>query len=147
MVLSQNERIRAVVKWYSGVSHLTQKKIGEGLGYPNEFIFSQILNGHKGIPKALPGKIAALDERINPLFLIGESDEMLKQGNEQPNPDSLIKKALEPKPRMDQPGVFLPSEMVQMFTDLSATVRSQQETISLLVKAAVGEAAPKKDAM
>lgn len=54
MALSQSERLRAVIKWYSGQTRLTHKKISEALGYSNATFFSQMLNGHKEIPKALP---------------------------------------------------------------------------------------------
>ena len=42
--------------------------------------------------------------------------------------------ALEALKQQDRPsGVYLPLELVKMFTDLSETVRSQQETIRVLV--------------
>ena len=142
MVLSASERLKAVVKWYSGQTGKTQRQIGESIGYPREAIFSQFLNGHKEIPKALPSKIASLDPRINIAFLMGESEEMLLPSNVQPDARDYLNK---PAPSKSSSGVFLPAEVVAMFTELSATVRSQQETINLLVRAAVKETMPKKD--
>lgn len=148
MALSQSERLRAVIKWYSGQTRLTHKKISEALGYSNETFFSQMLNGHKEIPKALPGKVAALDPRINPAFLAGESDEMLVPGNGQPEPGTLLQRQ-RTGGKDSQGGIYIPAELAQVFRDLSDTVRSQQETISLLVKATVEtiSSTNKKDAM
>ena len=148
MALSQSERLRAVIKWYSGQTRLTHKKISEALGYSNETFFSQMLNGHKEIPKALPGKVAALDPRINLSFLLGESDEMLVPGNGQPEPGTLLQRQ-RTGGKDSQGGIYIPVELAQVFRDLSDTVRSQQETISLLVKATVEtiSSTNKKDAM
>ena len=132
MDLSAADRLKAVVKWYSGQTGKTQREIGASIGYPKDTVFSQFLNGHKEIPKALPAKIAALDPRINIGFLKGESEEMLLPGNVQPRPDLISVPASAKKT-----GVFLPNELVQMFSDLSAAVRSQQETIAALVKSSL----------
>lgn len=132
MDFSGADRLKAVVKWYSGLTGKTQREIGASIGYPKDTVFSQFLNGHKEIPKALPGKIASLDPRINIDFLTGDSDDMLLAGNAQPAPGELVKRPA--KPTKDPSGVFLPKEVVQMFSDLSAAVRSQQETIDYLIK-------------
>lgn len=132
MDFSGAERIKAVVKWYSGQTGKTQREIGGSIGYPKDSIFSQFLNGHKEIPKALPEKIASLDPRINIDYLTGDSDDMLLPGNVQPVPGELVKRT--EKPTKQTSGVYLPTELVQMFSDLSAAVRSQQETIDYLIK-------------
>ncbi len=142
MVLSQAERARIVVKWYAQKEGIPMSKVGETLGYTNASAFSQVLNGKKKIPESLLPRLASLDPNINPDFILGNSNDMLINGDDR---DTF--NGEDDKPRVASGGVFLPAELVSMFRDLSATVRSQQETISLLVKAAVGEAAPKKDAM
>ena len=129
-----HRRLRAVIKWYAAESGKTQQEIAESLGYSNQSFFSQVLNGYKDIPKALPGKIVELDKRLNIDYINGISEDMLLPGNVQPNIDNYIK---QPKPQKEgsSSGVILPGNFIQMFSDLSATVRSQQETISLLVRA------------
>ena len=130
------------VKWLAGQKKISLKRVGELIGYNNASSFSQVLNSKRDVPSTFPERIASLDPRINVDFLLGTSEEMLLPGNPQPEPET-------PPPFPDDrrrkapEGVLLPMELVQMFTDLSATVRSQQETIRMMVEAARVE--PKKD--
>ena len=134
MALSHADRVKAVVKWLKVILGKTQVEIAEMCGYPNGAYFSMLLNGKKQIAASLDEKLAALHPAINVEFLRGNSEEMfLPQSHE-------VQPAIEPsEPDQDEPkeklvGVFIPGELVQMFTDLSATVRSQQETIRLLME-------------
>ena len=130
MSLSPSERARIVVRYLAKKSGITQAQVGQKIGYTNKSAFSAVLGGSKALPLKFGERLAALDPEINPDFLTGASDDMLRPGYEQPAvPEFLAGPAERPAPS----GVFLPLELVQMFTDLSATIRSQQETIRLLV--------------
>lgn len=127
MDLTQAERAKIVVRYLAKKSGITQFDVGQRLGYTNKSAFSAILGGQKVLPRKFCERLAALDPEVNPDFLSGDSDEMLRPGNDQPPVPEIIHKQQTPS------GVYLPLELVQMFTDLSSTVRSQQETIRLLV--------------
>lgn len=124
MELTLPERAKLVVRYLSQKLGVTQAEIGEKMGYSNRSAFSAVLNGLKVLPAKFGERLAALDAEINPDFLAGSSDKMLRS---EPS-------ALEALKQQDRPsGVYLPLELVKMFTDLSETVRSQQETIRVLV--------------
>lgn len=92
------------------------------LGYTSNTSFSQVLNDKKVFPKNLPERIAALDPRINIDFLTGISDEMIVgEGAVEPKRQEPIQ-----SPRV---GIFIPPELAQMVTDLTALMREQQATI------------------
>lgn len=129
MVLSRSDRCRMVVKWLSEQRKIPMSKVGELIGYNNASSFSQVLNDKRDIPSTLPARIASLDPRINIDFLTGESDEMLLPGNTQPETDELAKR----QPKTLESGVYMPHELLQMFADLSSTVRDQQQLISTLI--------------
>ena len=146
MVMTHSERLRLVVKWLTAELGKSQQEIGEALGYPNGSYFSQLLNGRKQIAASLDGKIAALDPRINPAFLSGESSEMLlAPGESRPiSPESTRKTApgdyaTRSAKAAKTAGIFVPAELAQMVADLSATVRDQQRTIGALVETFVGQ--------
>lgn len=70
------------------------------------------------------------DQRYLTKSLMEKTDELLTGGRPlQPAQDS---QALRPG------SIVIPPELAQMFTDLAATVRSQQETISRLTSASAG---------
>ena len=132
MDMTQAERAQAVVRFLAKKANCTQFEIGQQLGYTNKSAFSAVLNGKSPVPKSFPLRLASLDPSLNPAFLLGESDEMLLPGHEQP--------AIAPPPSSTPPpgpqtsnGVWLPIELVRMFTDMSATIRSQQETIRAML--------------
>ena len=126
MPLSVQNRAKIVVRYLAQKGGVTQAQIGQKIGYTNRSAFSAVLSGLKPMPREFCEKLAALDPEINPDFLSGESNDMLRSGYvPQVLPDGSV--------MQKQAGVFLPIEMVQMFTDLSATIRSQQETIRILV--------------
>ena len=129
MQLTPAERAQAVVRYLAKKLGVTQAQIGERIGYTNRSALSAVLTGAKVLPQNFGGKLASLDPEINPAFLSGESDEMLRPGSDQP----FVPESPRPVPDSGAAGVFLPPEAVQMFRDLSATVRSQQETIRLLL--------------
>ena len=133
MDFTPKERARYVVRYLAKKKGVTQAQIGELLGYSNKSSFSSVLSGEKPIPKKFGEKLAALDPDINPDFLNGTSNEPLMSGGELPFTNETTE-----QPRQD--GIYLPGELVSMFTDLSATVRaqhdtlkSQQETIRMLI--------------
>jgi len=128
MELTPAERARIVVRYLAKKAGITQAEIGQKIGYTNKTAFSAVLGGHKALPEKFGEKLAALDPEINPAFLSGESDEMLLPGSVQPPVAEVYG-----RPPEQPSGVYLPLELVKMFTDLSATIRSQQETIRLLV--------------
>lgn len=109
------------------------------MGYDNKSTFSQFLNGHKQIPRGFPSRLATLDPRINILFLTGESDDMLLSapgGPEVPlfsTQTPSCSKSPAKKVNAPENGIFVPSELVQMISDLSATIKDQQKMISSLV--------------
>ncbi len=138
MVLQQSDKLRIVVKWLAEQKGVSMSKIGEMIGYNSASAFSQVLNSKKKIPPSLPERIAALDPRVNIDFLTGDSQDMILGEEQAPAP--IIDKRYTPRE-----GVYLPPELIQMFADLSAAVRSQQDTISILIRASAGETIPKKD--
>lgn len=129
MVLSRSDRCRMVVKWLSEQKKMPMSKVGELIGYNNASSFSQVLNDKRDVPSTFPARIASLDPRINIDFLTGESDEMLLPGNIQPGTDELAKR----QSKARESGVYMPPELLQMFADLSSTVRDQQHLISTLI--------------
>ncbi len=140
MVLTHAERARLVIRFLMQQSKKTQAEIAGELGYGNPSVLSQILNGKKKMPADLPARIADLDPQINLSFLTGESDDMLTSSHNGPETPristqtpsggkSSIRKVNEP-----ENGIFVPTELVQMITDLSATIKDQQKMIALLVE-------------
>ena len=146
MAMTRAERLRLVVKWITAELGKSQQEIGEALGYPNGSYFSQLLNGKKPIAASLDGKLAALDPRINPAFLSGESSEMLLPGEEGLpfSPETARTGgagdcATRSGKAQKSAGIFVPAELAQMVTDLSATVREQQRIIGSLVSTWIKE--------
>lgn len=138
--MGPEKRLSAVVKWLSVQTGMKQKEIGQRVGYSNESSWSQLLTGKKDIPKSVPARVAALDPRINIGFLTGESDDMFVNGEETPSFTPESPRTERPGTSPTQPvkaakstGIFVPAELAQMVTDLSATVREQQRIIGSLV--------------
>lgn len=128
MELSLPQRAQMVVKWLAAERGVNQRDIGQMLGYTSNTSFSQVLNDKKVFPKNLPERIAALDPRINIDFLTGISDEMIVgEGAVEPKRQEPIQ-----SPRV---GIFVPPELTQMVTDLTAVIREQQAMIKTLVDA------------
>ena len=132
--MNLNERAQAAVRYLAKKMGQNQYDIGRQIGYTNKSAFSAMLNGRGQMPSTLPERIVALDPSINIEFLRGNSDKMLLGTDEQPlfvTSEGEVA-TTDKKPPVPM-GVFVPGELVQMFTDLSATVRSQQETIRDLI--------------
>lgn len=130
--MNLHERAQAVVRYLAKKNGQNQYEIGRQIGYTNKSSFSMLLNGKMSFPDSIPERIAALDPSINIEFLKGTSDQMLLDAEDQP----LFIPEPEPRPQEKPPvpmGVYVPGELVQMFSDLSATVRAQQETIRDLI--------------
>lgn len=145
MGFSQEERARKVIHWLADETGKTQYEIGQLLGYSNKTTLSQFLGGHKPIPAGFNKKLAALDPRINVAYLNGESEEMLILPANEPQTRQIStftpsggKLPIREK-KVAENGVFVPAELVQMITDLSATIKDQQKMITLLVKKWVKE--------
>lgn len=140
MGLTQTERIRTIVYWLSGQTGKPLHKIGRELGYNNRSAFSQVLNGPKAVPKDFPERVAALDPRINIDYLTGASDEMFVDANnaQETAPESheiaQVDKSPIRREKRAENGIFVPSELVQMISDLSATIKDQQRIITTLVE-------------
>ncbi len=132
MDLTLADRCRMVVKWIAEQKKITMSQVGELIGYNNASSFSQVLNSKRDMPSTFPERIASLDPRINIDFLTGDSDDMLLTGDDLPAPGGQVKR--QGKPPKDSSGAYLPPELMQMFSDLSAAVRGQQETIDYLIK-------------
>lgn len=145
MVLTLAERARAVVQYLAGQTGKKQHEIGQLVGFNNRSAFSQILNGHKSMPKTMPERLSSLDPRINILFLTGESDDMLILPSGEPETPRILTqsplggKSSTEKVNSPENGVFVPTELVQMITDLSTTIKDQQKMITLLVEKWVKE--------
>lgn len=127
MDLSLADRAKIVAQYLSNKKGITQAQLGEKMGYSNRSAFSAVLNGLKTMPANFCERLTSLDPVINPDFLSGKSDEMLRPESGQPPVPELSFK----QPAAS--GVYLPLELVKLFTNLSDTIRSQQETIRLLV--------------
>ena len=145
MDLTLAERARAVVQYLAGQTGKKQHEIGQLVGFNNRSAFSQILNGHKSMPKTMPERLSSLDPRINILFLTGDSDDMLLSAPGEPETPRISTqtpsggKSFIEKVNAPENGVFVPAELVQMITDLSATIKDQQKMITLLVEKWVKE--------
>ena len=131
MQLSPAERAQAVVKYLAKKFGVTQAQIGERIGYTNKSALSAVLNGGKILPKKFGEKLAALDPDINIDFLNGTSDYMLLSEAQPADPQSYPPRVEAPAPA---DGIYIPRELAQMFSDLSAAVRSQQETLRMLLE-------------
>ena len=131
MELSLADRAKIVAQYLSNKEGITQAQLGEKMGYSNRSAFSAVLNGLKTMPANFCERLASLDPvidpEINPDFLTGKSDEMLRPESGQPAAPGLSTK------QPGASGIYLPLELVKMFTDMSETIKSQQETIRLLV--------------
>jgi len=137
MDLTLPERAKLVVGYLSQKKGVTQAEIGKMMGYSNRSAFSAVLNGLKAFPTRFGERLASLDAEIDPDFLAGTSQKMLRSG--------AAKTAGTEPVKMERPsGVYLPLELVKMFTDMSETIRSQQETIKVLVSRKVPDS---KEAM
>ena len=136
--MERHERIQAVVRYLAKKTGQNQYELGQQLGYTNKSAFSAMLNGRAQIPGAVPERLAALDPTINIDFLLGTSDKMLVGPAEQPlfistDPDQVPTHPEPQKPPVPM-GVYVPGELVQIMTDLGSTIRSQQETIRMLIE-------------
>ena len=78
MGLSQSERAKIVVRYLAKKSGITQFEVGQRLGYTNKSAFSSVIGGEKVLPRKFCDRLAALDPEINPDFITGKSDEMLR---------------------------------------------------------------------
>ena len=125
MDLSHADRLKTVVRWLSVALGKTQAEIARDCGYENNTYFSQLLNGRKPIASSLDDKIVALHPDLNIEYLRGNTDEMFVPGSGQPSMPGLLTPTKKEKPE----GVFIPAELVQMITNLSNIMKSQQETI------------------
>lgn len=131
MELTPTERAQVVVRHISKKHGLSQGEIGSRLGYSDKSTLSAMLNGHKAIPRKFAQKFAELFPEVNPDFLTGASDDMLVTEHADV-PELFVKDAQPEKQKED--GVFLPMPLVQLFTDMAATIRSQQETLRQIVE-------------
>lgn len=136
-----HERAQAVVRYLAKKTGQNQYEIGRQIGYTNKSSFSMLLNGKSSFPETIPERLAALDPSINIDFLRGTSDKMLLNSDEQPlfvstDPDQAPEPSKPPVPM----GVYVPGELIQIMTDLGATIRSQQETIRILVSRSTDDA-------
>ena len=128
-MLNRTERLKITVKWLAEEKGVTLAEIGQMLGYNNRSYFSQLLNGMKVPAANLPGRVAELDPRINIDFLLGTSDEPLRSSGAASTPLPLPTHKEKKEKKDTREGVFIPAELVQMFSDMAATIRMQQETI------------------
>jgi transcriptional regulator with XRE-family HTH domain len=127
--MPENERLKKVIFWLisQGAAH-SQEELAQKIGY-NPSSVSQIVTGIKPLSKKFAGKIASLSKKININYLFGE-DEMLVDDCvcELPSPVSEDGKT--------------ESEMtllLQIIRSQQKQMESQQRTIELLAKKALGE--------
>lgn len=128
MDLTPAERAQYIVRYLAKKKGITQAQVGELIGYSNKSALSAVLSGKKQMPRKFGAKLAELDPEINLEFLDGNSNEPFRDGAQLPFPKESEKKAIS-RPA----GLFIPAELIQLFTDQATTIRSQQETIRLLV--------------
>lgn len=127
MDLSLADRAKIVAQYLSNKEGITQAQLGEKMGYSNRSAFSAVLNGLKTMPANFCERLASLDPVINPDFLSGKSDEMLLTDCCQ-----RVAPGLAPRQPVAS-GVYIPIELVKMFTNMSDTIKSQQDMICDLV--------------
>lgn len=139
MILTGAERAKYVVRFLMKETGKTQAEIALDLGYNNTTVLSQILNGKKSVPQNFFTRLASLDPRINMEFLTGESEEMLNMpaefaGTAPERPRTPSPEDFPARPgKASENGIFVPTELVQMISDLSATIKDQQDMIRALV--------------
>ena len=126
MDLSLAERASCVARYLAKKRGITQAEVGQLMGYSNRSAFSAVLTGQKRLPQKFGEKLAALDPAVNPAFLDGTSEDMLLSADEQPAVKENINKYV---PEVKPGSIVVPPELAQMFTDMAATIRSQQEMI------------------
>ena len=140
LALKQSDRVRMVVDHLKVKLGKTQGEIGQMVGYTNASAFSQVISATKKFPASLTERFISLDPTLNPDFIIGTSNDMFVPGcgTASNGPESTQTAATgdyAPRPLKapKSPGIFVPAELAQMFSDLSTTVRDQQRTIGALV--------------
>ena len=126
MGFSQSERAKIVVRYLAKKQGITLFEVGQRMGYTNKSAFSSVIGGQKDLPRNFADRLTKVFPEINPAFITGKSDEMLRPGYDQPQVPELM------GAQGQTSGVYLPLELVKLFTNLSDTIRSQQETIRLL---------------
>lgn len=126
MDLTHAERVKTVVRWLTVSLGKTQLEIAQMCGYDNGTYFSQLLNGRKPIAASLDERLASLHPDINIEYLRGNSSSVFLSGAS-PAPAPARNDEQE---KTSRPGsIVIPPELAQMFTDMAATIRSQQEMI------------------
>ncbi len=135
MELSKPERAKIAVRYIAKKLNKSQQDVGVMLGYPNKAYFSAVLNGKaRYFTDNLAPKIVLLEPSINLDFLKGESDQLLVGDANQPAiPEMVVPYATEQTDSPAKTGVYVPKEFMSMLGEMSATIRSQQETIHKLV--------------
>lgn len=126
MGFSQSERAKIVVRYLAKKQGITLFEVGQKLGYTNKSAFSSVIGGQKELPRKFGERVAKVFPEINPDFMAGRSDEMLRPGYDQPEVPELL------AGQGKASGVYLPLELVKLFINLSETIRSQQDTIRQL---------------
>ena len=144
MGLSRSERALTAVRWLAKETGKTHYQIGEAMGYKSRSGFSQAINGKKNLPGDFTERLVAVDGRINPDFLDGKSDNLLVDGYEQPyiqptaGPEPFDMKLPRQRQNESRDQILVPKEFFSMISDMQETIRSQQETITMLVQAITG---------
>ena len=108
---------------YMQVRRLNDNKVTLQLGLSNGVIGKSRKPGRDLSDKVIE-KISKFYTDLNRAWLLTGEGEMLREPGSAPEVN-------EKSPA----GIFVPAELAQLFTDLAATVRSQQETIRALVDA------------
>lgn len=76
--MTVHDRIKLVVKWLIGTGVANnQEAIGRLMGYSNKSSFSQILNNKVPIPNDFIGRLCALNENINKVWIEKEMGDMV----------------------------------------------------------------------
>lgn len=129
MELLPHERAQAVVRYLAKKNGITQAQVGLRLGYTNKSALSAVLNGSKPLPEKFCAKLAALDPSINPDFLAGTSDEMLRPGFDQPAVLPTGSQQVTPSGPHNQKGKMLVSSVLPF-----SFLRNCQPNVNLIKK-------------
>lgn len=139
MDFSPADRAKIVAQYLANKEGITQAQLGKKMGYSNRSAFSAVLNGLKTMPASFCERLAAIDPEINPDFLEGKTDVMLRKDQGQPSTSGIFNPAGHASKKGE--GVYVPAEFVQMITNLSNIIQGQQQTIQSqqeTIRAALG---------
>lgn len=127
----ENERLKKVINWLVSEGVITsQKHMAELLGY-NETSISQIVIGVKPVSLKFAKKVCSLSDKININYLLGNSDEMLLDGQRTHDMSDVIQFMLS-REELVKNLQATNQKLTESIANLSETIADQQRIITRL---------------